>query len=107
MIRRPPRSTRTDTLFPYTTLFRSYNPRAKKFYEAYKAEFGHEPDFYAANYYEAIYVIADLLKRNKDKGVENPTGAQLMAELKANPQFDSIYGGKMTFQDNGARKSVV
>src|SRR3546814_2837920 len=25
MIRRPPRSTRTDTLFPYTTLFRSAN----------------------------------------------------------------------------------
>src|SRR3546814_16727020 len=26
MIRRPPRSTRTDTLFPYTTLFRSKSP---------------------------------------------------------------------------------
>src|SRR3546814_10210866 len=26
MIRRPPRSTRTDTLFPYTTLFRSQVP---------------------------------------------------------------------------------
>src|SRR3546814_20838206 len=26
MIRRPPRSTRTDTLFPYTTLFRSHAP---------------------------------------------------------------------------------
>src|SRR3546814_20365114 len=26
MIRRPPRSTRTDTLFPYTTLFRSAEP---------------------------------------------------------------------------------
>src|SRR3546814_8136111 len=26
MIRRPPRSTRTDTLFPYTTLFRSQQP---------------------------------------------------------------------------------
>src|SRR3546814_3645629 len=26
MIRRPPRSTRTDTLFPYTTLFRSVAP---------------------------------------------------------------------------------
>src|SRR3546814_3113792 len=25
MIRRPPRSTRTDTLFPYTTLFRSFD----------------------------------------------------------------------------------
>src|SRR3546814_6400699 len=27
MIRRPPRSTRTDTRFPYTTLFRSAEPR--------------------------------------------------------------------------------
>src|SRR3546814_3134932 len=34
MIRRPPRSTRTDTLFPYTTLFRSWR--------AYQAnEYGH------------------------------------------------------------------
>src|SRR3546814_18825634 len=31
MIRRPPRSTRTDTLFPYTTLFRS--KRARKLAE--------------------------------------------------------------------------
>src|SRR3546814_18556710 len=31
MIRQPPRSTRTDTLFPYTTLFRSY-PNDKNAY---------------------------------------------------------------------------
>src|SRR3546814_14298172 len=34
IIRRPPRSTRTDTLFPYTTLFRSiviaYTPEGKR-----------------------------------------------------------------------------
>src|SRR3546814_2263606 len=32
MIRRPPRSTRTDTLFPYTTLFRSHlgRPRLRR-----------------------------------------------------------------------------
>src|SRR3546814_12882762 len=29
MIRRPPRSTRTDTLFPYPTLFRSINAKEK------------------------------------------------------------------------------
>src|SRR3546814_1392166 len=29
MIRRPPRSTRTDTLFPYTTLFRSSGVRCR------------------------------------------------------------------------------
>src|SRR3546814_9704154 len=30
MIRRPPRSTRTDTLFPYTTLFRSVLRRDRR-----------------------------------------------------------------------------
>src|SRR3546814_19506879 len=30
MIRRPPRSTRTDTLFPYTTLFRSPGRRTAR-----------------------------------------------------------------------------
>src|SRR3546814_6344249 len=34
MIRRPPRSTRTDTLFPYTTLFRSGTKRNDR--EAYR-----------------------------------------------------------------------
>src|SRR3546814_6414058 len=31
MIRRPPRSTRTDTLFPYTTLFRSFHNETDTF----------------------------------------------------------------------------
>src|SRR3546814_12050637 len=41
MIRRPPRSTRTDTLFPYTTLFRSShgNDMAERRY----AEAGFDP----------------------------------------------------------------
>src|SRR3546814_2515645 len=34
MIRRPPRSTRTDTLFPYTTLFRSYQSRPRRLTDA-------------------------------------------------------------------------
>src|SRR3546814_14566711 len=33
MIRRPPRSTRTDTLFPYTTLFRSSSEFGKEHVE--------------------------------------------------------------------------
>src|SRR3546814_4649737 len=32
MIRRPPRSTRTDTLFPYTTLFLSHNLPAPDYF---------------------------------------------------------------------------
>src|SRR3546814_17241723 len=38
MIRRPPRSTRTDTLFPYTTLFRSDQPQ--KFVIQHNAKMG-------------------------------------------------------------------
>src|SRR3546814_4708771 len=37
MIRRPPRSTRTDTLFPYTTLFRSYSTQSEHMPASHKA----------------------------------------------------------------------
>src|SRR3546814_5100267 len=45
MIRRPPRSTRTDTLFPYTTLFRSSEAlldaeSIKRFRSRYREIFG-------------------------------------------------------------------
>src|SRR3546814_3680053 len=39
MIRRPPRSTRTDTLFPYTTLFRSGFAEMAR-----QAAYAHVPD---------------------------------------------------------------
>src|SRR3546814_9834203 len=35
MLRRPPRSTRTDTLFPYTTLFRSPNKISPKHFASF------------------------------------------------------------------------
>src|SRR3546814_19950966 len=38
MIRRPPRSTRTDTLFPYTTLFRSDQEKAAGFLQTHKPQ---------------------------------------------------------------------
>src|SRR3546814_15388272 len=38
MIRRPPRSTRTDTLFPYTTLFRSRRLKAARLRAARERE---------------------------------------------------------------------
>src|SRR3546814_12560583 len=41
MIRRPPRSTRTDTLFPYTTLFRSQQGQADL--QAQQGNAGEEP----------------------------------------------------------------
>src|SRR3546814_11959558 len=40
MIRRPPRSTRTDTLFPYTTLFRSGGLATAGGIRPWRADFG-------------------------------------------------------------------
>src|SRR3546814_976529 len=45
MIRRPPRSTRTDTLFPYTTLFRSQRHRHNVLVEIAHARDGAGCDF--------------------------------------------------------------
>src|SRR3546814_14739049 len=61
MIRRPPRSTRTDTLFPYTTLFRSDGQlfammdRRRRWFERRWFEPGHDdslPDFAVLSYRE-------------------------------------------------------
>src|SRR3546814_3475854 len=43
MIRRPPRSTRTDTLLPYTTLFRSGAPALRRVQGRHPLD-GHAPD---------------------------------------------------------------
>src|SRR3546814_4824345 len=72
MIRRPPRSTRTDTLFPYTTLFRS--PRVRG---ADKADLDHVA-------VEGDEVVIET------RGVEQPHGLRMIAELRPAdrlPQF--------------------
>src|SRR3546814_4366732 len=47
MIRRPPRSTRTDTLFPYTTLFRSAGTRHRDKRRGGKKVGRHVPRIYS------------------------------------------------------------
>src|SRR3546814_11594767 len=55
MIRRPPRSTRTDTLFPYTTLFRSLDVLLSRLEAEYKVAAGLE----MAPFETARWVSAD------------------------------------------------
>src|SRR3546814_10131427 len=62
MLRRPPRSTRTDTLFPYTTLFRSRM-------SMHAAEINEASDTYviadlrASSVAQALAVVADQSQR--------------------------------------------
>src|SRR3546814_7317726 len=60
MIRRPPRSTRTDTLFPYTTLFRS---RLKAEIEAISRAQGNRKR-------EALTLISNRTKALLDKDLQ-------------------------------------
>src|SRR3546814_4815991 len=61
MIRRPPRSTRTDTLFPYTTLFRSLAVGITR-----------EADPFISQVEDVLGLVADALQLlHHQKGVEH------------------------------------
>src|SRR3546814_7163326 len=70
MIRRPPRSTRTDTLFPYTTLFRSHDWRwyLEKAHQTTVAMMRDAP-YYAEFGLMEGDVFVDILKDLKREGM--------------------------------------
>src|SRR3546814_20855907 len=78
MIRRPPRSTRTDTLFPYTTLFRSHIARRPEITSVTRpaAESASErPARYSPEYHrQRIYVDAATLAEMANDEVMLSTG---------------------------------
>src|SRR3546814_8301402 len=82
MIRRPPRSTRTDTLFPYTTLFRSGARRAGQL-EAVAAKINRDGG-------RAVFLAGDA----KDEGY-----AQSLVDLAVD-EFGTLDGA---FNNAGAR----
>src|SRR3546814_4892216 len=67
MIRQPPRSTRTYTLFPYTTLFRSFRA-------------GDEERLAA---FEKLYDSLPPMEKNRIKKIDVAAAEKLLAELKA------------------------
>src|SRR3546814_8095985 len=83
MIRRPPRSTRTDTLFPYTTLFRALNRTVTALEELGE---GHSDTIVAID--ESRTEIGRLTRafnqfREKMKETEQLRHQQTLAEKKA------------------------
>src|SRR3546814_10687417 len=78
-IRRPPRSTRTDTLFPYTTLFRSSYPRPCC------AECGCLPEFRRALRQNPL---SDLLQRRRE--CQSSAGALLSRSEEHTSELQSL-----------------
>src|SRR3546814_1358239 len=76
MIRRPPRSTRTDTLFPYTTLFRSSLASAQPV-RVFVGGFVHRPGAYAGTSMDSILHYID-----QAGGIDPDRGSFLDIEVK-------------------------
>src|SRR3546814_8907139 len=87
MIRRPPRSTRTDTLFPYTTLFRSQAEQGRRKAEATLVSERAAVERRAAR-------IADLEESLKAAGSQHDEAARELsdrqAEMAALPALDGF-----------------
>ncbi|MFI4986230.1 MAG: ABC transporter substrate-binding protein, partial [Alphaproteobacteria bacterium] len=78
----------------------SDDPITKRFVAEYKAKYGKAPNYYAANYYNAVMLFAVLARTLEKKG-EAVTGENLLKERRAAGSFNLV-GGKMEFQPDGS-----
>ena len=73
----------------------------RDFAAAYKKKYGEEPEIYAANYYEGVYILAELIRAAKKKGGDYWQGDRLRDALLEIRKFPSVYGGTVDFQEDG------
>jgi len=81
-------------------------PETQKFVNAYRAKYHEDPEFYGANYYEDMYLVADCMKALAKEG-KPITGANIDAKIREIRSFPSVYGGKMTLNLDGTVKKPV
>ena len=88
---------------------KSNDPWSKSFVANYKAKTGKEPEFYAANYYEGVYILAELIKKAKAKGGDWWNGKALRDVLVETKKFPSVYGGFVEFnpEDGTCKKKTA
>jgi branched-chain amino acid transport system substrate-binding protein len=91
-----------DTAEGYEFVMDYFNPKGddpwtRKFAAHYKEKFGEDPEFYAANYYEGTYILAELIKAAKAEGGDYWRGDRLMDKLTEIKSFPSVYGGEIVF----------
>lgn len=63
------------------------------FAQAYRQANKRDPDYLAANYYEDVFILWDLVRRVLKAGGNPRSGSALKAAFEAKPTFKSLYGG--------------
>ena len=69
------------------------SPLAKIFVSEFVAEYGEDPDFYAANFYENAFVMWEVMRRVLADGGDITDGDALDKALQSNLTVVSVYGG--------------
>ena len=72
------------------------SPLAKLFVSEFQKKYKELPDFYAANFYENMLVLWEVMRRTLKKGGNPKKGEQLDAALRDNLTVVSVYGGDAT-----------
>src|SRR3546814_5946332 len=98
IIRRPPRSTLTDTLFPYTTLFRSrIRPVPRKGTgRLYRSERSHRPARPGSALVNRVLGTEYLQHRLHAGGVQHPASEQQSGNIDNGPVRNGCTDGKPT-----------
>ncbi len=72
------------------------SPLGKLFVETFKAKYGEDPDFYAANFYENTLNLWEIVARVLKTGGDPNDGDQLDKAMQENLTLYSVYGGTAT-----------
>src|SRR3546814_18543827 len=103
MIRRPPRSTRTDTLLPYTTLFRSWRLAVVASPEGEAADAGED-----TAYVERLLPAVEYLRRDPGAPVAREDAAAMcnLSPAYFSRRFNRVFGMNFTDYVQVARAHV-
>lgn len=90
----------------YTYASDYFDPNVKQgplgtFNTGYIQRYHEQPEFYAASYYEGFKILVDCIRRARAQGGDYFTGPRLLAALRSNPVFPSVFGGELKFRSNG------
>ena len=91
-----------DTYFTNHYSVEDTSPKAKAFVEAYTKEFGQKPEALAVLGYDAVYVLADAIKR-----ANSTEAAKIIEALAATKDFPAISGVTTINKPHDADKNAV
>lgn len=78
------------------------NPFNVQFVEAHNKEYGKDPEYFGANFYEHLFILWDTVRQTLAAGKTVGRGTDMRDTLVANNLFKTVYGGDANTVGTGA-----